>query len=128
MIKRFLTPIVVLGLGLLLGSCGTVSGVVADHWPHWAGGMPDDVPPRAGAPGYEEFIAHRPAATGTDAATGKDATGQMPAVQPVNAQPASAVAPTFQERPQERSQQAPQETAHDNGPANDPTVAQGGLY
>jgi hypothetical protein len=45
----------VLGLGLNLASCG---GFVADHWPHWAGGLPDGVPPRAGAPGYAEFIAH----------------------------------------------------------------------
>jgi hypothetical protein len=47
-----------LSLGLTLGSCSSFSGYVADHWPRWAGGMPDDVPPRPGAPGYEEFIAH----------------------------------------------------------------------
>src|SRR5579885_1326898 len=45
----------VLWLAPMLGSCG---GFVADHWPHWAGGLPPDAPPRPGAPGYEEFIAH----------------------------------------------------------------------
>lgn len=47
----------------LLASCGTTnesgfSAFVADHWPHWAGGMPEDVPPRPGEPGYNHFIAH----------------------------------------------------------------------
>jgi len=46
-------------LSLALASCGSsFSGFVADHWPHWAGGLPADAPPRPGAPGYEEFIAH----------------------------------------------------------------------
>ena len=58
MVKRLSVALMGLGLGLALGSCGPVSGFTADHWPHWAGGMPDDVPPRPGAPGYEEFIAH----------------------------------------------------------------------
>jgi hypothetical protein len=48
----------VLCLGLMLGSCSSFSGYVADHWPRWAGGMPDDVPPRPGTPGYDEFVAH----------------------------------------------------------------------
>ncbi len=60
----------------LLGSCGGasesgVSGYVADHWPHWAGGMPADVPPRPGAPGYNEFIAHgQPARIGSESLAG----------------------------------------------------------
>jgi hypothetical protein len=52
---RLVKAAFVLGLGLNLTSCG---GFVADHWPHWAGGLPDGVPPRPGAPGYAEFIAH----------------------------------------------------------------------
>ena len=56
-----LTPrLMVLGFGLLLGSCSGFSGFVADSWPHWAGGEPKDIPPRPGAPGYDEFIAHKP--------------------------------------------------------------------
>ena len=53
--KWLITAATLLGFGLNLASCGSF---VADHWPHWAGGMPADVPPRLGAPGYEEFIAH----------------------------------------------------------------------
>jgi hypothetical protein len=52
--KRLFKAAILLGLGLNLASCG---GFVADHWPHWAGGMPADVPPRPGAPGYADFIA-----------------------------------------------------------------------
>jgi hypothetical protein len=54
-LRRLITVATLLGFGLHLASCG---GFVADHWPHWAGGMPADVPPRPGAPGYAEFIAH----------------------------------------------------------------------
>jgi hypothetical protein len=81
---RFLAAAMVLGLGLALGSCGSF---VADHWPHWAGGLPNDAPPRPGAPGYEEFIAHRPA--NKDAATPEVAAGQsnVPAAPPGNRPP-----------------------------------------
>jgi hypothetical protein len=82
MIKRFVAPTIVLCLGLVLGSCGTFSGYVADHWPHWAGGMPDDVPPRPGAPGYDEFIAHKQ--------TSKDATAPTGPAKKTNAQAESA--------------------------------------
>src|SRR5215813_1921737 len=58
MSKSVMLAAAVLCLGLTLGSCSSFSGYVADHWPRWAGGMPDDVPPRPGAPGYEEFVAH----------------------------------------------------------------------
>jgi hypothetical protein len=53
--KQLFKAAILLGLGLNLASCG---GFVADHWPHWAGGMPADVPPRPGTPGYADFIAH----------------------------------------------------------------------
>jgi hypothetical protein len=55
---RTITATALLCLGMTLGGCSSFSGFVADHWPRWAGGMPDDVPPRPGTPGYEEFIAH----------------------------------------------------------------------
>src|SRR5271154_1409443 len=63
-VKQGLTAAILLALASALGSCGGggspegFSAYVADHWPHWAGGMPDDVPPRPGAPGYDEFVAH----------------------------------------------------------------------
>ena len=57
--KRLFTLTAALCVCLTLGACGSFSGFVADTWPTWAGGMPKDVPPRPGAPGYEEFIAHQ---------------------------------------------------------------------
>ena len=59
MIKRLFALTMVLGACLALGACASFSGYVADSWPTWAGGMPKDVPPRPGAPGYEEFISHQ---------------------------------------------------------------------
>src|ERR1700683_128666 len=70
MIQRFFSPTLVLLTGLALGSCASVSSTVADHWPTWADGMPKDVPPRPGAPGYEEFLVHQ---------QGKDTTAAVPA-------------------------------------------------
>ena len=98
MIKRLLTPTMLLGLGLALGSCGSVAGTFADHWPHWAGGMPNDVPPRPGAPGYDEFIAHERAKN--DAARARGCCREN------------------------RAQAAPS----GNRPPNDQAAAQGGLY
>ncbi len=98
MIKRLLRPTMLLGLGLALGSCGSAAGTVADHWPHWAGGMPNDVPPRPGAPGYDEFIAHERAKADASAAA---ATAEKTEAQ---ASPAG------------------------NRPPNDQAAAQGGLY
>jgi hypothetical protein len=73
MVKRLFVALMGLGLGVALGSCGPVAGFTADHWPHWAGGLPASAPPRPGTPGYNDYIAHRqadsepakPAATGT---------------------------------------------------------------
>jgi hypothetical protein len=36
-------------------ACAATSNFVADHWPRWASGEPEDIPPRSGAPEYEEF-------------------------------------------------------------------------
>src|ERR1700739_1612541 len=58
-VKRYMVVATLLALGPMLGACSGFAGTVADNWPHWAGGMPKDVPPRPGAPGYEEFIAHQ---------------------------------------------------------------------
>jgi hypothetical protein len=79
MVKRLSVALMGLGLGLALGSCGPVSGFTADHWPHWAGGMPEGIPPRPGTPGYDNYVAHRQAETepAKPAATG--ATANAPA-------------------------------------------------
>ena len=99
-LKRFITAATLLGFGLNLASCG---GFVADHWPHWAGGMPADVPPRPGAPGYEEFVAHgqskpepkqEPAATAAAAQSGAQQAPAAPAsAAPVPSAPVRAAAP-----------------------------------
>jgi hypothetical protein len=63
MVKRLSVALMGLGLGLSLGSCGPVAGFTADHWPHWAGGLPTGTPPRPGTPGYADYVAHRQAET-----------------------------------------------------------------
>jgi pilus assembly protein FimV len=56
---RLLVLMTALCACLCAGACTPFAGAVSDAWPTWAGGMPKDVPPRPGAPGYEEFIAHQ---------------------------------------------------------------------
>ncbi len=99
--KRLTVAAIGLGLGLALGSCGSTSGYMSDHWPHWAGGLPEGVPPRPGAPGYQEFIAHKP----TDPDAGNPGTAE--------AKPAAQAAPS---------------PPSGNAPPNDAAVARGGLY
>ncbi len=133
--KRYIA--ILLCLGPALGSCGGASsggftGYVADHWPRWAGGMPDDVPPRPGAPGYNEFISHDGAdqdatkslgGSGSPApefvATGTSTTGKKAATAAAkpSVQPASA--------PQVLPPQVPPPEAQ---PAQDSSVVKGGLY
>jgi hypothetical protein len=86
MVKRLSVALMGLGLGLLLGSCGSVSGFTADHWPHWAGGLPEGIPPRPGTPGYDDYVAHRQADTAKPAATGTMANAPA-APPPVAAEP-----------------------------------------
>jgi hypothetical protein len=97
-LNRPTVALMVLCLGLILGSCGAVSGVVSDHWPRWAGGMPGDVPPRPGAPGYDDFRAHN-----------------QPNTDP--AKPAATDVKT-----------TAQPAASDNGPPGDTPIVRGGLY
>jgi len=110
-IKRLLAAAMVLGFGVLLGSCSDFSGYVADHWPHWAGGLPEDVPPRPGTPGYDDFIAH----------------GQT------NPDAAKLVAPTAKTAATNvKTIPRPAPIAPDTPPGDripeDPSVVQGGLY
>jgi hypothetical protein len=97
-LRQLTAAFVGLSLGLALGACSSTSSYVSDHWPHWAGGMPEGVPPRPGAPGYDEFIAHQQAA--------QDA-----------ARPAVTGATT-----------APQPAPGAGSPPSDAAVARGGLY
>jgi hypothetical protein len=104
-----LGPVVLVLSSLCLGSCASVSATVSDHWPTWAGGMPKDVPPRPGAPGYEEFLAHQQR---------QDAAATSPTVDG-NTQATSVVA-----SPNKMSGRPPLA----NQPAENSGAAQGGLY
>lgn len=120
-VKRFIAASFVFGIGAALGSCGGASengfsAYVADHWPHWAGGMPADVPPRPGQPGYAEFIAHGQADQQPIKTVAPAAQAAPPANQPVAA---SAPAPA---PPVEAAQPTP------TGPEEDTGAVRGGLY
>jgi len=151
-VKRLVAAGIVLWLGAALGACSPFAGYVADNWPHWAGGLPPDAPPRPGAPGYDEFIAHGEPAQNTtapaaDAATGTT-TGATPSAAPVAASPPPGKAqsrktpsgkngkvqigrvqsaPAQSTAAQEREAPAPAEPV-ENPPAEDTSVVKGGLY
>jgi hypothetical protein len=115
--KRLSKTAILLVLGFNLASCGSF---VADHWPHWAGGMPDDVPPRPGAPGYADFIAHgqvkQEAANPAAPANATPAAAQVaPEQAPAPARPAPVAAQVRAATPQEDL-------------SEDPSVVKGGLY
>jgi hypothetical protein len=125
--KRLFKTAILLGLGLNLASCG---GFVADYWPHWAGGMPADVPPRPGAPGYADFIAHGQAKP--------EQAKPEPAKQDVvnSASPQQPAAPAAQtnleqspamQRPPTSNAQLPGVTPREDL-SRDPSVVNGGLY
>ena len=126
--KRLVAGLLACGFGLMLSACGSTSDFVADYWPHFAGGEPNDVPPRPGSPGYRKFIAHGQPAEGQNA----PAASAQP--------PAGGVTPEFAARqPGGGAQQAPTGTTAATPaqqPANaappprptDQNVGQGGLY
>jgi hypothetical protein len=128
-VKRFVALAFAFGLGLMLGSCSP--GMIADHWPHFAGGEPQGMPPRPGTPGYEQFIAHGqpndstsvPATSAPSPAPGATAviTNQKPAG--VEQRPIGFAEPP----PQYQKPQAPLPPAVDR-PGTDSGVVQGGLY
>lgn len=102
MVKRLFVALIGLGLGLALGSCGPVAGFTADHWPHWAGGLPAGVPPRPGTPGYNDYVAHRQGETEPAKPAAGNAAANVPA--------------------------APAPAAAEPGSDDDTAVARGGLY
>jgi hypothetical protein len=86
-VKRLRAAVPVLCLGLMLASC---ADFVADHWPHFAGGEPNGLPPRPGEPGYQQFIAHGQPNQNTGSVSGEaqpPSTGREP-------EPAKAAAAT----------------------------------
>jgi hypothetical protein len=127
--KQLFTAAIVLSLGLGLANCG---GYFADHWPHWAGGLPADAPPRPGSPGYAEFIAHGQAAEDpANAAAAQPPTvgavqTSVPAsVQKPLAPPATPAASAASAAPAAQARGAPPAGAR----LEDPSVLKGGgLY
>ena len=118
-----------LGVCLALGGCSSFAGFVSDTWPTWAGGMPKDVPPRPGAPGYEEFISHQqrqdPAAAGA-AAPGAAAQAGAPAPGApgtTGTTPATATAPNSAV-----NRAAPQQFPPAYARPDDRATTRGGLY
>ncbi|MGA7430529.1 MAG: hypothetical protein WBW35_08890 [Xanthobacteraceae bacterium] len=153
-VKRLVAAGIVLWLGAALGACSPFAGYVADSWPHWAGGLPPDAPPRPGAPGYDEFIAHGEPAQNTTAPAADAANGTPPGATPSGAPAIAAASPPpgkaqsrktpsgkngkvqigrVQSAPaaaaaaQERETPAPAEPV-ENPPADDTSVVKGGLY
>ena len=132
--KRHFLTLAALCFSLGLGACTQFSGNVADHWPHWAGGMPDDVPPRPGAPGYDEFIAH--GQSGQDAATPSaagpgpvfeksGAAAAKPTVKPARA---AQVAPAKNQPSPDLQPSQDLQPGQDERPSQDTSVVKGGLY
>ena len=127
--KRVFTLTAVLCVCLTLGACGSFSGFVSDTWPTWAGGMPKDVPPRPGAPGYEEFIAHQQrqdVPPNTGAVSGAP-PGTAAAAAPAPAPGATAAVPPPAVAPPARSANAPLLPPAYARP-DDRSATQGGLY
>ena len=135
-VKRLVAAGAVLWLGAVLGSCSPFAGYMADHVPHWAGGLPPDVPPRPGAPGYDEFIAHGEAAPPTAKPADAGTTDVTPAAQPAKAangkvrvgRVQSAPAPAGVQRDNVQSEAPAPAEPSDNPPAEDTSVVKGGLY
>jgi hypothetical protein len=124
-IKRFSALTAALLLSLALAACASFSNTVSDAWPTWAGGMPKDVPPRPGTPGYEEFIAHQQsrAATPTPSAEAAQATPASAIAPP----PTAAAPPPATPLPAAANAYAPAPPVGYGRP-DDQAVAQGGLY
>jgi len=106
--RKLAAVAVVIGAGCTLGGCGSISDalshVIADNLPAWAGGLPENAPPRPGDPRYEEFMREQMAKR-LDADTAQQAT------KPTSEEPAPPTQPS-----------APAVAAADP-PANKPATA-----
>ena len=127
--RRRLALTALLGVCLALGGCNSFAGFVSDTWPTWAGGMPKDVPPRPGAPGYEEFISHQqrqdPAAAGA-AAPGAAAQAGAPAPGAPGTTGTTPANPTAPNSAVNRA--APQQFPPAYARPDDRATTRGGLY
>jgi hypothetical protein len=124
--RRRLGLTALLGVCVALGGCSTFAGAVSDTWPTWAGGEPKDLPPRPGAPGYEEFISHQQRQD--PAAGGAAAPGAAPQAGAAGAAPATTatVQPMTASRPTSAPNTPSLPPAY--APADDKSATKGGLY
>ena len=61
MIRNSISISIIIAAAVSLSGCGAInsslSATVADSIPHWAGGLPLDVPPRPSDPKYADYLA-----------------------------------------------------------------------
>jgi hypothetical protein len=130
-VTRLVATAIVVWTGLTLGSCAGgasedgFSAYVSDHWPHWAGGLPSDVPPRPGAPGYNQFVAHGQADQDVSPPAGGANAPAVP-VKPVFQTAPSA--PVASSQPMKPPQAAPAALPAPQAASDDSSVVRGGLY
>jgi hypothetical protein len=128
--RRLLVLTAALLLAASLGGCTSFSSAVTDAWPTWAGGMPKDVPPRPGAPGYDEFIAHQQQHDETAAAPGT-APGAYPppgAPAPAAYPATTAAVPPSAYPPSARNPNAQPPLPPAYARPDDSSTTRGGLY
>jgi len=105
--RKLAAVILVMVAGVALGGCGSISDVlstvIADNLPAWAGGLPENTPPRPGDPKYEEFMR-------AQMAKRLDADSVLPAAKPTP-------------EPAPPAQPSPVAVAAADPPANKPTAA-----
>lgn len=60
MVRNSVSISLIIAAALLLSGCGAIdsslSETVTDSIPHWAGGLPPDVPPRPDDPKYADYL------------------------------------------------------------------------
>ena len=60
MVRNSASTALIIAAATLLSACGVISSslseTIADSIPHWAGGLPSDVPPRDTDPKYAEYL------------------------------------------------------------------------
>jgi len=125
MVKRSFALALVIAVGFAVDACAPFANTVSDNWPTWAGGMPKDVPPRPGAPGYDEFLLRQQGkdVTSSPAPSGRADATPVPTVAPSNnvyAPPPQPAAPPYNANARSAPASGP--------PRNDQAAVQGGLY